>query len=206
MSDVNVSVIIPFYNAAPTLERAINSAFAQRFRGTFEIILVDDHSTDGSRGFAKGLLEKQPEKVKRFRHQVNRGLAAAKNTGMHSARGLRIMFLDADDEIAPNLIATLYAALQQNPGVSYVWPTYHILTEHGDTIRQQSERNGSGVLFRRAELFEVGFFNEDLTIGEEADMYKRMDAAGLKGIHVPAATYYYYQTPNSLTRSNGRPK
>ena len=205
MSGVDVSIVVPFFNAAPTLERAVDSAFMQVFPGTFELILVDDHSTDNSRQLALRCLSGRPNTTSLLSHQKNRGLAAAKNTGVWSANGWCVMFLDADDRIESDMLAKLYAVLKQNQSIAYAWPTYHLLTKSGDPIRQQSERNGSGVLFRRSAFHRVGLFNEELRLGGDTEMYARMDVAGLAGRHVPEAIYCYYQTPNSLTR-RGSPK
>ena len=89
-----ISVIVPIYNVKPYIEEAIESVIGQSYTD-IEVILVDDGSTDG----CSEICDKYLEKDKRIRviHQKNRGLSAARNSGLNICRGERIAFLDADD-------------------------------------------------------------------------------------------------------------
>lgn len=92
---MKVSFILPVYNVMPYLERCVQSLVCQTYKD-FEIILVDDGSTDGS----GKLCDKLATIDSRIRviHQENQGLSGARNTGIHQARGEYIAFLDSDDE------------------------------------------------------------------------------------------------------------
>ena len=92
-----VSVIIPTYNRADVLGRAISSVLAQTHQD-FELIVVDDGSTDGSEQAVWAFDDKR---IRYLRHDVNRGAEAALNTGLLAARGEYIAFLDSDDEWLP---------------------------------------------------------------------------------------------------------
>jgi glycosyltransferase involved in cell wall biosynthesis len=92
---MSVSVIVPAYNAAATLPGALASIAAQTFRD-FEIVVVDDGSTDGT----AALLERDYPEL-RYIHQANGGPARARNAGIAAARGAWLAFLDADDAWAP---------------------------------------------------------------------------------------------------------
>ena len=130
---MKVSIIIPVYNSAPVIERCLCSVLKQSWQN-LEIILVDDHGTDNSMILASRLLElpagenaqppvspevRAPEaparSVKILHHTENRGLSAARNTGLDAATSDYVFFLDSDDEIPPrameNLVrtATLYS-------------------------------------------------------------------------------------------------
>lgn len=89
-----VSVVVPVYNVAPYLEACIDSLLAQRFTD-FEVLLVDDGSTDGSGAICDEIAGKDPRVV--VLHQKNGGACAARNRGIDNARGEFIVFVDADD-------------------------------------------------------------------------------------------------------------
>ncbi|MBR1800289.1 MAG: glycosyltransferase family 2 protein [Bacteroidaceae bacterium] len=109
---MKVSVIIPIYNVRQYLEECIASVAAQTFRD-FELIAVDDCSTDDSRRVLDSSLEKYPliqAQVKIIRHERNKGLSAARNTGLQASQGEFVFFLDSDDTITPDCLQLLVAA------------------------------------------------------------------------------------------------
>ena len=111
------SIIVPAYNAADTLPETLDSLLAQSFRD-FEIIIVDDGSTDATADVAYGYtLDPRVSIVS----QANRGLAGARNSGIAAARGLYVGFCDADDLWAPGKLAAHVMHLDMNPdvGLSY---------------------------------------------------------------------------------------
>lgn len=93
-----VSVIIPTYNRAHTIKRAILSVLNQTYQG-FEIIVVDDCSTDNTREVIEKFGDKR---IRYIRKKANKGAAAAGNTGIKAVRGEYIVFLDSDDKWLPN--------------------------------------------------------------------------------------------------------
>ena len=96
------SIIIPTYNYAHTLDRAIDSILDQSGDG-YEILIIDDGSTDHTSKISDGYCQKFPKKIKYYL-QDNQGPAAARNYGAELSVGEYIFFLDADDEMAPNLL------------------------------------------------------------------------------------------------------
>jgi glycosyltransferase involved in cell wall biosynthesis len=111
----NVSVIIATYNRAQYLAETIDSVLSQTFR-SFELIVVDDGSTDTTRE----LLHSYGDRL-RFYCQQNRGPSAARNLGVHHARGEWIAIQDSDDICAPNYLRLLYEAVQANPQLAMVF-------------------------------------------------------------------------------------
>ena len=96
MMNPKLSVIIPCFNSAGTLEEAVSSCYIQGLGKDFEIVIVDDASTDNTKGVMRALAEKHPE-VKLFFHEKNKGGGAARNTAVQNAAGDLIFCLDSDD-------------------------------------------------------------------------------------------------------------
>jgi glycosyltransferase involved in cell wall biosynthesis len=116
-----VSVIMIFLDAERFIEEALASVFAQTYRN-WELLLVDDGSSDGSTTIARRHAASQPDRVRYFEHlgHVNRGMSASRNLGLANARGEYIAFLDADDIFLPERLARHVAMLETRPEVDAV--------------------------------------------------------------------------------------
>ena len=106
-----VSIIVPVYNTEPYLVRCLDSLLAQSC-DLYEIICIDDGSTDGS----LKILQKYAAKHKNIRliTQSNSGVSSARNAGIEAAKGKYVMFVDSDDFVEPDMIETLYTYMQNN--------------------------------------------------------------------------------------------
>ena len=111
MSQTKLSIIVPIYNVAPYLISCIDSILCQTFKD-YELILVDDGSTDGSEKICD--LYSQKDNRIRVIHQRNKGLSGARNTGIEMAIGKYIAFVDSDDYIHPLMYQTLISAIEKN--------------------------------------------------------------------------------------------
>ena len=172
-----VSVVIPAYNAAVTLDETLHSARTQSHRN-LEIIVVDDGSTDRTPAIAAR--HAAVDDRVRVMPQRNAGVAAARNTGWRAARADVIAFLDADDLWAPTKIERQLQALQSaGPRVGLVYCWYHtidsagLITDvqngpawEGDVLHPLLQNNfignGSAALIRRQALVEAGGFDATL--------------------------------------------
>ena len=103
----NISVVVPVYNVERYLTRCLDSIFNQHFSGTFEVIAVEDASTDNSLQLLKHYQEKEP-RLKIIKHGVNKKLSIARATGMKAAAGDYIMHVDSDDWLLPGAFEALY--------------------------------------------------------------------------------------------------
>jgi len=106
-----ISVIVPAYNAAESLQRCVNSLLAQKC-ADMEIILVDDGSTDKTGELCARYAEEHENITAIF--QENRGVSAARNAGLDIARGRYLGFVDSDDRIAPDMYSALYEAMSEH--------------------------------------------------------------------------------------------
>ena len=107
-----ISVTVPVYNVKPYLDRFFNTLLNQTFKGEYEIICVDDGSTDGSGELLDEYAQKYPN-IKVI-HQQNMGLSEARNTALKYVSGKYTMFCDADDFIAKNTLEDLYNYAQKH--------------------------------------------------------------------------------------------
>lgn len=107
---MKISVVIPLYNKEKQIAHTLQSVFNQTFQD-FEVVVVDDGSTDGS----VAEVEKLSDSRIRLIHQKNAGVSAARNRGIEEAKGDLIAFLDADDEWKPEYLATQYHLSQKYP-------------------------------------------------------------------------------------------
>ena len=105
-NDKLVSIIVPLYNSAAHIEATLSSIIAQDYE-QIEIIIVNDASTDSSREIAQTLLENSGRNFRIIDHPKNRGVSAARNTGLKSAHGEYICLCDNDDTESPAFISTL---------------------------------------------------------------------------------------------------
>ena len=99
------SIIMPAYNRAGLIGRAIRSCLVQDFED-FEIVITDDASTDGTAGAVESIRD---GRIRLLRHAANRGRCPSRNTAMREARGAWFVFLDSDDELTPGGLSAIYA-------------------------------------------------------------------------------------------------
>lgn len=108
---IDLSIIIPIYNYVNLIEENIESVLNQKTTYRFELILVDDGSTDGAQEIVRRYTNKP--RVKTI-FQKNQGIASARNTGLNQAVGRYIMFVDCDDVVEPDLVETLMNKAMQD--------------------------------------------------------------------------------------------
>lgn len=112
MENVEISVIVPVYNTSKYLESCVASILEQTFHA-FELILIDDASTDGSECLCDNLANTD-RRIKVIHNPINIGVAATRNKGIRQARGNFIQFVDSDDWIEPQMLQKMHSALQES--------------------------------------------------------------------------------------------
>ena len=119
-----VSVVIIFLNAVDFLQEAIESVLSQTYEH-WELLLVDDGSTDGSSDIAKSYTTRKPLQIIYYEHEEhqNLGMSVSRNLGIHNAKGEYIAFLDADDYWLPSRLATHVKVLDSHPEVGMLYGT-----------------------------------------------------------------------------------
>lgn len=143
------SVIIPLYNKASYIQKALESVFAQTFKD-FEVIVVDDGSKDESYRIAKEILLHAPV-VNRLIHQDNAGVSMARNNGVAASHGDYICFLDADDWWEPTFLEEMSNLIEEFPDAGIYGTNYTIVNEthHRTRVAMIGVREG----------FQKGYIN-----------------------------------------------
>ncbi|WP_330480127.1 glycosyltransferase family 2 protein [Streptomyces sp. NBC_00724] len=116
-SDPVVSVVIPCHDYARYLPEAVSSVLAQTFRD-WELVIVDDGSTDDTVEVTQSLIACHPDRRIRLLQQSNAGVSAARNTGIEASTGRYILPLDADDVIAATMLEKTVGVLDSDPGIA----------------------------------------------------------------------------------------
>ena len=183
-----VSVVIGTYNRADFLRTAILSVLSQTFQD-FEIVVVDDASQDHT---GKVIHDFHEKKIRYIKHDVNKGIAAVRNTGLLNSKGKYIGFLDDDDEWLPKKLQIQVDLLEGRPtkvGLVYCGffqinrTTGAIVGQYlpqkmGKMVNHVLVTNWIGTtsvpLIRKECFDEVGLFDERLTFGEDWDMFNRI--------------------------------
>lgn len=211
-----VSVIIPAYNRAAVLPRAIKSVLGQTF-SDYEIVVVDDASKDNTSEVLKGFTD---ERIVYIRHASNKGGAAARNTGIERSRGEWVAFLDSDDAWLPEKLAQqieLLTKSESNVGVVYTGlkvvyetsgeteniPGVHRGKFLKELLISNCVRTLSSILVRRSFLNAIGGFDPDLRSCQDWDLYIRlMKQCSFECVVQPLTVYYVNkQDPSRISNS-----
>jgi glycosyltransferase involved in cell wall biosynthesis len=180
-----VSVIIPTYNRARKVARAITSVLYQTFRD-YEVIVVDDGSRDGT----NAVLPLFTPHITALKHEENRGVSAARNTGIKASRAPLIAFLDSDDYWLPEKLAEQTAFFKAHPQAmacqtqerwirngKRVNPGKKHLKPGGNLFEPSLKLclvSPSAAMVRRDLLEAVGLFDESLPVCEDYDLWLRI--------------------------------
>ncbi len=171
------SIIIPTYNRAHIITKAIESVLSQSFQD-FEIIIVDDGSEDKTIEFLQSYLSEKVHCVL----QKNAGVCSARNHGARLAKGRYLIFLDSDDWLSENCLMLYWQALEKGHfklvlGVSYFYSAAHEkVRETKPADRGEHYGQGlSGSFAMARTVFEaLGGFDERLTFAENSDLFLRL--------------------------------
>lgn len=212
------SVIIPLYNKAPYVKKAIESVLAQTWRD-FELIVIDDGSSDGSFAVADGAL-KESAVPYQLVHQENAGVSTARNNGVSLSHGDYICFLDADDWWAPTFLEKMDGLIRDYPKAGIYGTNYYYVkngvervciegveTGYINYCRVYSDRlkmplwTGATCLSRK--MFDtVGGFRSHLRLGEDFDLWIKI-ALRHRVAFLNEPLSYYFQDSDPAWRGVG---
>lgn len=185
-----VSVIIPYYNGGEFIKDTLESILNQTYRN-YEIIVVDDGSTDGSTDNSKGVLDSFKDKIRYF-YQANEGISGARNRAIKESKGEYIALLDQDDIWYPEKLEKQVEVMNQNLDAGIVYSDCYYVNKKGDILYRvfEKQRAYSGwifknlfienfipiptVLIRKKILDEVGLFDKRYSFAEEYELFLRI--------------------------------
>ncbi len=212
MGGIPVSIVIPAYNASPTIGETLQCLVAQT-RQAWEAILVDDGSADATAEIARGFAARgYPVRVI---VQDRLGVCAARNAGIALARGEWMLFLDADDWIVPDYLERMLAVLEADPGLDAVHCGWCRIAPDGTRLPEKYS-DASPDLFptlsrrcpfaihacvmRKASIEAVGGFDTSLKVCEDWDLWQRAARRGARFGSVHEVLALYRMRPGSLSR------
>jgi glycosyltransferase involved in cell wall biosynthesis len=214
-----ISVIIPAYNCEQYIVEAVDSVLNQTVKDT-EIIIVDDGSTDNTRD----ITARYGAKIRYVRRE-NKGVSAARNTGIGLARGRLIAFLDADDIWLPGKLERQLRAFEENPSAGLVTCGLTVIDEKGTAVREIKEEpaadkqnilekmvirgivgtSPSCVMVKRECFDKSGIFDETLCGAEDRDLWMRI-ARHYQVIILPECLIKYRVHDNNAHKDVARMK
>lgn len=201
-----VSVIIPCYNNGKYIEECVRSVLDQTYKN-FEIIIINDASTDDSAEKIKKLQEENPQKIQVITNKKNLERSVSRNKGMAKSKGEFICILDGDDRWYPSKLATQVRAMQDDSKLAFCGTGRDFLDEdsRSETSNSHITRSGeiflhllarrcsilaSSVMLRRSIVKEVGGFKKDLNLAEDYDYWVRASFLG-RYKHIPEELVSY---------------
>jgi glycosyltransferase involved in cell wall biosynthesis len=214
-SDKLISIILPTYNRAHCVTRAIDSAIYQTYKN-IELIVVDDGSTDNT----EEVLKKYTDKVVYIK-QGNAGASAARNTGISKAKGEYVAFIDSDDVWLSNKLEKQVLCFDKNPEISLVFTNVTIINEDGSKSKKPEKINHikddiydidmvfqdpyfglPTVIIKKNIMLETGLFDETLKTAEDLDLFLRV-SLDTKVAYLHEKLVDVYITEGSLSADEG---
>lgn len=220
--EYRISVIIPIYNVEQYLEQCLDTVANQTVTEGIECIIVDDCGSDNSLKIAERYVKQYQGNIKFhiIRHEQNKGLSGARNTGIAHANGEYLYFLDSDDEITPNCMELMYGLIEKYGKVDlvqgsfyesqkefmtlspYKFPEYScdrkeiktfLLQFKGDIVGAQSRLIRRDFLYEHNLMFKEGIIHED-------NHWTFFLSKHVKDMaFCPVRTYFHRYNPTSIT-------
>lgn len=199
---MTVSVVVCAYNEEKYIARCMRSLQSQVFDEPFEIVLVDDASTDKTVEAARSV---GLSNLRIISLDKNVGIGAAARRGVQEARGRYVVRVDADDYVSKYFLQILLVALAERSHAA-VRCDYFMVDEFGTPFSDQDASRAPiacGILFERDALVSIGLYREDLRLGEDSELESRFGRQ-YEIAHVPIPLYRYRIHDGNSSNANSR--
>ncbi len=204
---MELSVVIAARDAAPTLDEQLSALAAQVWDGTWEVVVVDNGSTDDTRDIVRRAAERWPA-LRLVEATDGVGPAYARNVGARAAAGRSLAFCDADDVVAPGWVAAMGTALRHEEltcgpvDIVTLNPPWLAASRGTTGTRAAAVFEGRfpfasscNLGIRRDRFLDANGFDEDLFAGEDIDLSMRLFCSGVTLVFVPDALVRYRYRP-----------
>ena len=191
---MNVSIVVTSFNYGRYIERCIESCLTQTLaRDEFEVIVVDDASTDDTRDILEPYRRSQD--IMLLQRSQNMGVADSANMGIRYASGEFVVRVDADDYVQPQFAERLREAFLGRPDLLGVACNYRDVDDQGELIGYRSARLhpiSCGIMYNRAYWVSLGLYNPEWRDREEEELRKRLGSA-YKIAYLESSLYNFVQ-------------
>lgn len=203
-----ISIVLPVYNGERFVSESIESVLAQTYQN-WELLILDDCSTDHSAEIAKAYVHKDP-RIHYYRNEENLQLPRNLNKGFSLARGDYLTWTSDDNRYRPRALEKMAACLDEDPKTQFVFASCRIIDGEGEEIEfisvsQNSPKwivgantVGACFLYTRRVYEEIGDYNPELKLVEDYDYWQRIFAR-FKAKGIPEILYDYRMHPGALT-------
>lgn len=205
--DLAVTVYLACHNYEEYVEQSIESVLAQTYKN-FELIIIDDGSTDNSRYIINQYVEHPNVRII---FQENKGLIATNNIAIRAANGKYVMRLDADDYLDERALLVLVNTIEESEDLALVFPDYYYVNKSGNVTGQERRHNfqedvtlldqpahGACTLIRKKYLLEVGGYSSEFDCQDGWDVWlKLIENYKVGNVNLPL--FYYRKHGNNLT-------
>ncbi len=212
-----VSIIMGVYNGGEFLRESVRSVLGQTFKD-FELIIVNDASSDGSAEIIKEL-QNTDDRIKLLNNSTNLGLTKTLNIGIQASRGEYLARLDSGDLCSTDRLEKQVRFLEANRGVGLLGSFMHIINTHGEIIKevtyptedQEIKRDlikynpfvHSSIMFRKSVGEKAGFYDEDFRYAQDYFFYFKLFPF-TKFANLPLYLVKYRHMPNSITSTKNK--
>tara|TARA_B100000989_G_scaffold298787_1_gene289841 strand:+ start:112 stop:744 length:633 start_codon:yes stop_codon:yes gene_type:complete len=201
-NSIKISVIVTNYNYSKFITRCLRSLLNQEIdRKIYEIIVVDDYSTDNSVNVLQSYVDNK--EIKLIINEKNEGIGYSSKIGVDNSRGKYFVRVDADDFVQPAFLPMLYNFLKFNPDYVGVSSDYFITNNDEKILERKKfilESIACGLMLRTSYLEQIGSYNSTKRIFEDQDLFARINKS--KIFNLPVPLYNYVKHNESTTFIN----
>jgi len=197
MAAPQISVIVPAYNEERFIGRALRSILSQTYVDAFEVIAVNDASTDRT-AYALDLFK---EEITILQNEAQLGLPGSLNRAIRAARGKYVVRVDADDYVTSDYLYILQRFLEANTHMDAVACDYFVVDDSENVLERRDcmrDPIGCGIMFRSDHLIDVGLYDDGFRMHEDRDLRARfLEKYRIARIELPL--YRYRRHPDNMT-------
>jgi len=218
----DITIMIPAHNVEKFIEECVGSAINQTYKGSFEIVIVNDGSTDRTGKKLETLQRQTPNKIHLI-HQSNQGVSATRNTLLQESKGTFVLGLDSDDKLSSNAVEKVFYTFMQNPRTEFVYSDHVKIGRDGTPLKKVRKAKEHKIFddlilhkhfpghvraFKRSSI-ETHLFNPSLKNAEDYDFLLQLLLNNWPHMnrvvaHIPELLYFYRFNPEGISQTQTR--